>query len=136
MFELYTPGLCAHAESRMGAANSGSDADVVRYTGTTKPDPFTGEDVPEYEPVHSGPMRLASASRGAGASRTVSTPGGEVTLATRVAHFPVATPPFKDGDIIRVTDGESAGTRWVVVEADRADQQTAYRVPVVAYTGP
>lgn len=120
----------------MGAANGGSDGFVERLTGHTRPDPFTQLDVPEYAQVHTGPMLLGSGNRGAGSTRTMNTPGGEVTLATRVAHFPAATAPFKDGDIIRVTAGESAGTSWVVVEADRADQETAYRVPVVAHTEP
>lgn len=117
----------------MGAVNGGSDAVVDRPTGYTKPDPFTGLDVPAHERVHAGPARVGSNARGAGASRTVSTAGGEITLAARVVSFPADTAPFRDGDIVTIVAGECAGTRWVVVEADRADQQTAYRVPVTSY---
>lgn len=123
----------AVAESRMGASNGGSDAIVKRLTGNHAPDPFTGLDVPEFAAFHTGPMRLAANSGGAGPSRTKTTPGGDVTLAVRRADFPAATPALQDGDVIEITAGESVGTSWLVVEADRADQQTAYRVPVIAY---
>lgn len=118
------PEMRAHAESRMT-----STATVRRRTTTPNP---SGPESEVWAVVHSGPMRLAGASRGASSSRTLSTPGGDVTLALRVTHWPASTPAFRDGDVVEVTAGESAGTFWVVVEADRADQQTAYRVPVVA----
>lgn len=122
----------ADAESRMGAVNLGSDAVVFRLFGLAPPDE-NGHEAPEYGVVHEGPMRLGGSDRGSSPTRTVAVPGGELALAARIAHFPAGTPPFEDGDLIDVTAGENAGTTWRVVEADRADQQTAYRVPVVAH---
>ena len=117
----------------MGATNGASDAAVMRLTGHTVPDPFSGLDVPEFATVHVGPMRLASGNGPSASSRSVQVPGGELSLAALRADFPAATATFEDGDVIEIYAGESTGTRWVVVEAARADQQTAYRVPVVAY---
>lgn len=128
------PELMRHAESRMGSTNGGSDATVYRLTGRTIPGP-DGFDEPERVVIHSGPMRLRS-GRGTGPTRTKSVPGGDVSLATREAHFPAATPTFRDGDLIHIDAGRSAGTWWLVIEADRADQQTAYRVPVMAAEQP
>lgn len=133
MFELYAPGLRDVAESRMGSANGASDAAVMRLTGNTVPDPFSGLDVPEFATVHVGPMRLAAGNGPSASARKVQVPGGELSLAALRADFPATTATFEDGDVIEVYAGESTGTRWVVVEAARADQQTAYRVPVVAY---
>ena len=129
------PDMRMHAESRMGSTNGGSDATVYRLTGRTIPGP-DGFDEPERIVVHSGPMRLRSGRGGAGPSRTKSVPGGEVSLATREAHFPDATATFRDGDLIHIDAGRSAGTWWLAIEADRADQQTAYRVPVMATEQP
>ena len=130
----YLPQFYRDARERMGSTNNGSDATVYRLTGRTIPGP-DGFDEPERVVVHSGPMRLCS-GRGAGPTRSKSVPGGEVSLAAREAHFPDATPTFRDGDLIRIDAGRSAGTWWLVVEADRADQQTAYRVPVMAAEQP
>lgn len=117
----------------MGAENGGSDGRVKRLTGHTVKDPFTQLDVPEYAIIHAGPLRLASNSNGVGPSRVATVPGGEVALAARRADWPVAAPTFRDGDVIEINAGESAGTEWLIVEADRSDQQTAYRVPVIAH---
>lgn len=125
----------AAAESRMGAANGASDAVVRRRVPGGVIDPVAGVRVPGYEIVHDGPMRLTAASSSAGPSRTVTVPGGEVTVAARRADWPASTPRFQDGDVIEITAGESTGTQWLVVEADSADQKTAYRVPVVAHSG-
>ena len=116
----------------MGATNAASDAAVLRFIGLAPPD-SEGYEAEEWATVHTGPMRLAGAERGASTSRTITTPGGEVQLAVRIAHFPIGTPPFEDSDLIEITAGQNAGTLWRVVEGDRADQQTAYRVPVVAH---
>lgn len=128
------PELRAHAESRMGAVNGGSDAVVKRFTGGEVVDPFSGLYGPAFVVVHSGPMRLAAGNGPAASSRSVSVPGGEVSLAALRADFPVSTPRFADGDVIEVVGGDNAGTSWLVVEADASDQVTAYRVPVVAYS--
>ena len=131
----YLPQFYRDARERMGSTNHGSDATVYRLTGRTIPGP-DGLDEPERIVVHAGPMRLRSGRGGAGSSRSKSVPGGEVSLATREAHFPDATPTFRDGDLIHIDAGRSAGTWWLVIEADRADQQTAYRVPVMAAEQP
>ena len=126
------PELRAHAESRMGAANLGSDAVVLRFLGFADPDEH-GHEEEEWLLIHSGPMRLAGVRGGASPSRNETPPGGELQVAQRIAHFPASTPTFDDGDLIEITAGESAGTTWRVIEAARADQQTAYRVPVTAH---
>jgi hypothetical protein len=114
-----------------------STAIVRRKTGRTTQDEDTGREVPVWDVVVTGsPFRLGGANQGSSGTRTVSTPGGEAQLALRTGHFPADTEPFRDGDLIDVTAGENAGTVWRVIEADRADQQTAYRVPLVSVARP
>lgn len=125
------PELQAHAESRMGAANGGSDAAVLRFIGLAPPD-SEGYEAEEWATIHAGPMEFANPGRGAATSRTVSTPGGEMQLAVRIAKWPIGTPAFEDGDLIDVAAGVSAGTAWQVVEGVKTTK-TAYRVPVVAH---
>ena len=129
------PELRAHAESRMGAENGACTVQVRRRTGETTTD-ADGYEVDEWVVELAGvPCRIGS-DRGASQSRTVSTPGGDVTLAVRVAHFPAATEGLRDGDFIEVVAGRLLGSVWLIVEADDADQQTARRVPVVAAERP
>lgn len=129
------PDLQAHAESRMGAP-FGSTADVRRRTGRMVQDETSGREVPEWEIVlPEVPCRIGS-DKGSAPSRTVSTPGGDVQLGTRTAHFPAATEGLRDGDMVDIIAGRLAGTVWQIVEADDADQQTARRVPVIAVQRP
>lgn len=119
----------------MGASNGASTVSVWRKTGgiTTDAD---GYEVPEWAiELAEVPCRIGS-DKGASQSRTVSTPGGDVTLAVRVAHMPVSVDNLSDGDLLEVTAGRLIGSIWQVVEADDADQQTARRVPVVATERP
>jgi len=116
----------------MGAANGGSDARVKRFLGFGDPD-VTGHEAEAWATVHDGPMRLSGVRGGASPSRTETPPGGELQVAQRVANWPADTDTFQDGDVIEIYAGESAGTTWRVIEAARADQQTAYRVPVTAH---
>lgn len=125
------PELRAQAESRMGAANGGSDAVVKRFAGYDEPD-ADGHEAEVWVTVHDGPMRLSGVRGGASPSRTETPPGGELQVARRIAHWPAATEALEDGDVIEIYAGESAGSAWRIIEADRADQQTAYRVPVTA----
>lgn len=130
------PELQAHTESRMGSENSGSDAIVRRKTGQTAQNEETGAKDPVWVVVHEGPMRLKGATRNSSGTRSESVPGGEVQLATREAHFPIAVNMIRDGDFIEITAGGNAGTVWRVLEADHADQQTARRLPVVSEKRP
>ena len=124
------------AESRMGAVNGASTVHVWRKTGLMVPDESTGYDVPEWVvELADVPCRIGS-DRGAAPSRTVSTPGGDLTLGVRTAHMPVSTDGLRDGDFLEVPAGRLVGSVWQVVEADAADQQTARRVPVVAVDRP
>lgn len=117
------PELRLQAEARMT-----SRATVHRAGGTTTDD--DGFEVPGWSTVlPDSPFRLGGSS-GAGTSRTVTIGGTEVEIAVRVGHFPHGTTGLRDGDIIEVTAGESAGQWLRVVEATGADQQTALRVPV------
>lgn len=123
------------AEARMGAGNGASTVQVRRKTGGTTTDADDYE-VPEWViELADVPCRIA-ASSGAGQSHTISTPGGDVTLAVRVAHLPAATEDVRDGDYIEVVDGRLTGSVWEIVEADDADQQTARRVAVIAAERP
>lgn len=130
------PELRQMAESRMGSSNGASDATVRRKTGRKVQSEATGLEVPEWATVHTGPMRLAGASRGASSERTYKVPGGEQRQAQREAHFPAAVDVIRDWDLIEITAGENKGTVWMVLEADFADQQTARRLPVVAEQRP
>ncbi|WP_181312468.1 DUF6093 family protein [Nocardioides campestrisoli] len=128
---------CAAAEARMGASNGASDVIVYRKGDAGQQNEDTGAQSPEWEPVHAGvlPFRLGG-TRGAGQTRTVSTPAGDVQVALRTGSFPNEGPDLQDGDLIAIVAGERAGTFWSIVEADAADQQTARRVPVVAAQRP
>jgi hypothetical protein len=133
--DAYLPDFRADAEERMGADAGACTVQVRRKTGETTTD-ADGYEVDEWVvELAEVPCRIGS-DRGASQSRTVSTPGGDVTLAVRVAHFPAATEGLRDGDFIEVVDGRLLGSVWRIVEADDADQQTARRVPVVAAERP
>lgn len=126
----------ADAESRMSSRTRSwrrtLNADGTPAT-TTNAD---GYEVPAWEIPHPDiPCRLASKT-GAGQSRTVSTAGGDVQVASRELHLPASTTDVHDGDLFEITEGENAGTVWQVVEADGADQKTALRLPVVAAQRP
>lgn len=128
------PELRRQAESRMTAT-----ATIRRKVpGPTVQDETTGREIPEWEPVAEDvPFRL-----GGGGERRVTIGGVELTLAARIGHMPAkdADDPdrieLRDGDFVEVTSGENEGTVWSVVEADRADQQTAYRAPLIATQRP
>jgi hypothetical protein len=125
------PELRREAEARMT-----SRAAVMRSTGRLEQDEESGLEVPEWATiVADSPFRLRGTRGGTSASRTQTIGGVEVTLAVREGHFPAGT-TLRDGDLIEVTSGENAGTVWRVVEGDDADQQTAYRVPIVATDRP
>lgn len=129
MFGQYLDGLRFYADARMT-----STARVRRDNGmTTGPD---GWDVVDWLDVHTGPFRLAGADSGSSPSRTKTVGGVEYQAATRVAHFPHDTSGLRDGDVLEITVGESAGLFFVLLEVDPADQQTALRVPVEAVARP
>lgn len=136
ILDPYLDQFKGDAEGRMGAGNGASTVHVWRKTGEMVPDESTGFHVPEWVvELADVPCRIAS-DRGAAPSRTVSTPGGDLTLGVRVAHLPASTEGLRDGDLIEVVAGRLVGSVWQVVEADDADQQTARRVPVVAVDRP
>lgn len=124
------PRFRALANSRMGAANGGSDVAVMRLTGAMTTDP-DGLEVPEWATVYTGPFRLGGANAGSSGTRTVTVGSVELQLAVRVGHFPHDTAGLHDDDLIEVTAGESAGLVLRIVESSSADQQTALRLPVV-----
>lgn len=114
----------------------GSTAHVWRKSGRVVQDEETGSESPEWViEIPDVPCRIGS-DKGAAPSRTVSTPGGDIVLGVRTAHFPASTEGLRDGDLIEIVDGVLVGTVWQIVEADAADQQTARRVPVVATERP
>lgn len=130
------PELRAHAESRMGVDNGGSNATLWRRVAREEQDESNGSEAPEWLAVHlSLPCRIGS-DRGSAPTRTINTPGGEMQVGARTAHFPVDTYDLADGDLIEIIAGRLIDTVWQIAEADDADQQTARRVPVVAVDRP
>lgn len=128
------PELRAHAESRMGAP-VGSTAHVWRKSGEMVKD-SDGYNVPEWViELADIPCRIGS-DRGGSTSRTVSTPGGDLTLGVRTAHFPASTEGLADGDVVEVIAGRLVGSLWTIVDSDDADQQTARRASVIAAERP
>jgi hypothetical protein len=112
-----------------------STATVRRKTGATTTD-VDGFEVPRWQVAYvSRPCRIAVMARSQSPSKTIDVGGAKVQVATRVAHFPHDT-DLRDGDLIEVTAGELAGSVWLVIEGDAADQQTARRVPVEAVARP
>lgn len=90
-----------------------------------------GLEVPGYVAEMSDlPGRLA-ANRGAGQTRTITIGQTEVQVAVREWHCPAGTVGLRNGDVLEVTAGDSAGTFLRVVEATSTDQATALRLPVV-----
>ena len=108
---------------------------LIRHPNGTALD-ASGRKVPAWETVGEFPCRLAGPSRGAASSRSQSPPGGEWEQGVRVLHLPHDTQRLRDGAVVEMTEGESAGTFWVVIEAGPADQRTAYRLPAKATTKP
>lgn len=125
------PELRAAAKARMT-----STVVIRRLTGKQIQDETTGLQVPEWAIVYTGPFRLAGGSSGDGGSRTVSVAGVTYEQATALGHFPHDTYDLADNDLIDVTAGEWAGSVWQIVEATKADQKTARRVPVVEVARP
>lgn len=125
--EAELPFLRAEAEARMVAR-----VDVYRKTGRTAQDEETGREAPEWVKVHSDlPFRLDGGSTGDGGSRGVTVGGVTYEQATAVGHNPADTTDLEDNDFYDITSGEWAGQVYRIVEAVKADQKTASRVPIV-----
>lgn len=102
---------------------------VRRMTGRTAQDESTGLEVPVWDDVYTGRLRL-SGSRNAATTRTEDVGGVEVQRALRIAHFPASATGLRDGDLIDVTGGDNAGVVLRLIEANWQDQATARRYPV------
>lgn len=102
---------------------------VRRMTGRTTQNESTGEEVPVWDVVYTGPFRLGT-STGNSPTRTEDVSGVEVQRALNTAHFPVSASAITDGDLIDITAGENAGAVLRIVDAAWADQRTARRYPV------
>lgn len=114
---------------RAAEARMLSTCTVRRMTGRTGQNESTGEEVPEWDVIYTGPFRLGT-STGNNITRTEDVSGVEVQRALNTAHFPVSASAITDGDLIDVTAGENAGTVLRIVDAAWADQRTARRYPV------
>lgn len=114
---------------RAAEARMLSTCTVRRMTGRTTQNESTGEEVPVWDVIYTGPMRLGT-STGNNITRTETISGVEVQRALNTAHFPVSASAINDGDLIDVTAGENAGVVLRVVDAAWADQRTARRYPV------
>lgn len=126
------PQLRAEAEARMT-----SRVNVLRKSGRQVQDESTGEQSPEWIPVHTDlPFRLDFGSSSDGGSRRIEIDGVSYELATAIGHLPALTDDLLDGDYFEVTSGECAGSVWSVVKAGRADQKTARRLPLTEESRP
>jgi hypothetical protein len=103
---------------------------VRRLTGHMVQNEETGTETAEWAAVYEGPFRLDGGSSGDGGSRTVTIGGVTYEQATGVGHFPHDTTDLTDGDLVDVTAGEWQGAVFSIIEAVRADQKTARRVPI------
>lgn len=112
-----------------------STCTVRRMTGRDVQDEDTGLEVPEWETVYTGRMRLGG-SRNAAQTRTESIAGVDVQVALRIAHLPADTDGLLDGDLIEVTGGDNAGLVLRIVETAWQDQATARRYPVESVDRP
>jgi len=104
---------------------------VLRRSGRSPQNESSGEQSPEWIVVHADlPFRLGTGSSADGGSRAVTIDGISFEEATGVGHLPATTSDLRDGDYIDVTSGEWAAFVCSVIEATRADQKTARRVPI------
>lgn len=130
--EAELPFLRGEAEARMT-----SRVTVLRKSGRQTQNESTGEESPEWLPVHTDlPFRLDFSSSSDGGSRTVTIDGVSYESATAVGHFPALTADLLDGDYIDITSGECAGDVYSIVKAVRADQKTARRLPIAEESRP
>lgn len=126
------PQLRAEAEARMT-----SRVTIYRKSGRQAQNESTGEQSPEWVPVHTDlPFRLDFSSSSDGGSRRIEVAGVEYETATALGHFPAATADLQDGDYIDITAGECAGDVFSIVAAVRADQKTARRLPITEESRP
>jgi hypothetical protein len=110
------------AESRMASAGT-----AYRRNGYTTD--ANRLQVPAWEVVYTGKCRIAG-GRGPTSSTPETTADLDIARSSMVGHFPHAT-ELRDGDLIEVNAGESAGLVFRVVEADQGDQRTACRVRLI-----
>lgn len=109
-----------------------SHAVVRRRTGTFITGP-NGLEVPEWIVVYTGKCSIKAGggkSSGGTPATTERTARLDISRSSMVAKFPHDT-QLRDGDLIDVDAGESAGLVFRVVEADQGDHRTACRVPVI-----
>lgn len=127
----------AEAESRMGAANLGSDVVLKRHSGDVVQNEVTGVEAETWAQIGTPLARLSAMGSKHGTGAKGLTPGGVVwEQADRTLHLPASWTDLRTGDVAQVTAGESSGTFWRVLEATRHDQMTAWRVPVVQIDRP
>lgn len=121
----------ADAQDRMQ-----SRVTVRRRTGKTAQNSH-GEESPIWGVVHTDlPFRLDGSASSDGGSHTVNVGGVIYEQATAVGHFPATTDDLKDGDYILVTSGEWTDAVYSIIEALRADQKTARRMPIAEQSRP
>lgn len=123
-------------DSALAAGRRAAESRMTSRATVWREDPANpvivdGLEVPGYVAELSDlPGRLA-ANRGAGQTRTITIGQTEVQVAVREWHCPAATVGLRNGDVLEVTAGDSAGTFLRVVETTSADQATALRLPVI-----
>lgn len=114
-----------------------SRCNVRREGGLADQDLETGMQPRTWTVVHENePVDFVSGRRGAAQSRSLSAPGGDVDMPLGFARFRWDLPGIKDGDLIEITTGVSAGVVLRVIEATSGDRQTALRVPVIGAQRP
>lgn len=130
--EAELPFLRAEAEARMVARVT-----VYRKSGRQVQDESTGEESPEWLPIHLDLPARFPPDRDGGKSRQVSVGGVDVVVGLREFHVPYFTDDLAEGDFVEVISGRSSGSVWRIVEASPpGDQATAYRLDIVQESRP
>lgn len=82
------------------------------------------------------PVEVVGAHSGASATRTLSTPSGDVEVPVKYLRFRWDLTGLQDGDLVEITAGRTAGETFQLLEVTPADNQTALRIPVIAARRP
>lgn len=120
------PAALSRGRRRTQRIRMDSRCTIWRDTGVTEQDDATDLEGRVHRAAHRDlPLRIKP-----GRSRTLILGDAEVEQGLGEAHVPASTADIRDGDLIEVTVGESAGVWLRIVEAVLADGRTARRLPV------
>lgn len=82
------------------------------------------------------PCFVDNAGRGTSGTRTVTVGGVESQVALRVIKVPALTDDIRDGDVLYISSGETAGHYFQVLEGTPADQKKQRELAVFEIAAP